>query len=470
MSFMRYATALTVEPTIQQQSWNSRVASTTGASPDISGKAAEILGGPFNPHDYVLSHCSIVCSVDTLPAESGIRLGSVQEDGRYINRKYGDFRINPSHDKYINNNLDAFERKVVMKAYRTFVGAQNYQEHVQRVELSKGRILDAVARNLGDSTYIDILVATHKKHAKLVKDIKSGKMNAMSMGASVASTICTKCGNVAKDETELCHHVRYEKGNVFHDAHGNRHRVAELCGHVDMEPTGGVHFIEASWVADPAFKGAVMRNRLELAGSDLEQHAERVLSQVPQQWQSGQSLYHAASIHHQAFGGGFEDGDEEEESAPEPKEEKKPLDKVVDDLYEEAVGRIRKRVKEDLDGPKPDKPEVSNSSNDNVVRQARANFKKAAYQVGLSFVIKEASSEVDLVNNLARYNAEHGFQISTELYRAALRAGAVSKHGSQRLWAEEVRNHLNRTPSPVEAKTLVRLASVLDQWTQLRCS
>ena len=61
-------------------------------------------------------------------------------------------------------------------AYPTFVGGHNFQEHVQIEEQSKGRIIDAVARDIGDSLYVDILVATHRKHAALVQDIQAGKM------------------------------------------------------------------------------------------------------------------------------------------------------------------------------------------------------------------------------------------------------------------------------------------------------
>ena len=107
------------------------------------------------------------------------------------------------------------------------MGAHNFVEHVQVEELSKGRIIDAVMRDVGESIYVDILVATDRKHEELVSQILSGQMNAMSMGCSVDFTICTKCGHVA-DEPQMCKHVKYEKGNVFYDEQGNKHRVAEL--------------------------------------------------------------------------------------------------------------------------------------------------------------------------------------------------------------------------------------------------
>lgn len=102
-------------------------------------------------------------------------------------------------------------------------------EHIQIPELSKGKVIDAVARDLGDTVYVDILVATNRKHGELVADIEAGKINTLSMGCSIQYSICTKCGNVAADETELCFHVKYEKGNHFHDHAGKKRVVAELC-------------------------------------------------------------------------------------------------------------------------------------------------------------------------------------------------------------------------------------------------
>jgi hypothetical protein len=58
------------------------------------------------------------------------------------------------------------------------------------------------------------------------------------------------------------------KGNTFYDEKGAKHRIAELCGDVTLDPTGGVQFIEASWVKVPAFKGAVARNLITLSSDD----------------------------------------------------------------------------------------------------------------------------------------------------------------------------------------------------------
>jgi hypothetical protein len=134
-------------------------------------------------------------------------------------------------------------------------------EHIQIPALSKGFIVDAIARDLGRTCYIDILVATDRKHTMLVGDIEAGRMNSMSMGCISLFTICTKCGNLASDDSQLCPCITVDgKGSKYLDENGAEHIVSELIGHVAVPNSN--QFIEASWVKNPAFKGAQRRNFL----------------------------------------------------------------------------------------------------------------------------------------------------------------------------------------------------------------
>ena len=146
-------------------------------------------------------------------------------------------------------------------------------EHIQIPELSKGKIIDAAARDIGDSVYVDILVATDRKHKDLIEAIGSGTLSTLSMGCQVSHTQCTQCGNVAEDESQLCRHIRYFKGQTFLDPKGHRRKVAELCGH--YLDTNSVRFIEASWVAHPAFSGAVLRSILDPKTAELAEAARQ---------------------------------------------------------------------------------------------------------------------------------------------------------------------------------------------------
>jgi hypothetical protein len=192
MAFLKYAKATVVRPQVKGNEWD-RVRVASGAKrldASLKKKAEDILGEPFTPDRFLLTHSTIVCSVDAVPVH-GSRTGSHYEEGQQINRKYADYRVTSDTDKFINNNLDCWSRDVIKKSYKTFIGAHNFVEHVQVEELSKGRIIDAVLRDVGESIYVDILVATDKKHVELVNKILSGDMNAMSMGCFVPNTPIT---------------------------------------------------------------------------------------------------------------------------------------------------------------------------------------------------------------------------------------------------------------------------------------
>lgn len=206
MPFLRYANARVVKTTnLNNGGWdNIRVASgKVRADRNLVTQASKILGSEFDPSKYLLTHATIVASVDTV-AVPGDKIGSLVVGGKKVVRKTASYRVKPECDIYINNNLDAFSRPVLLKSYPTFIGGHSFLEHVQIEELSKGRILDAVARDIGDSLYVDILVANDRKHTQLIEDIESGRISTLSMGCSIDGSICTKCGNWAADETEMC--------------------------------------------------------------------------------------------------------------------------------------------------------------------------------------------------------------------------------------------------------------------------
>lgn len=255
MAFLRYANARVTQPSINQAGWDDIRARASLPAPTFElRKAAQVVLQQYDPKEYLLSHVTIIASVDT--ESPGLPTGKQMFEGLQIDRKFPDFYITPGTTKFINNNNDSWERRLLLSCYRTFIGGQSYVEHIQIPELSKGKIIDAVARDIGESVYVDILVANDRKHKDLVAAILDGTIGTLLMGCQVSYTQCTKCGNVAEDETQLCGHVRYKKGQWFFDSSGTRRKIAELCGHY-TDP-GSVRFIEASWVANPAFVGAVL--------------------------------------------------------------------------------------------------------------------------------------------------------------------------------------------------------------------
>jgi len=464
MAMLRYAKATVVHPTLTAKGWGKvRTASShkTALSGDLIGQASQIFGKPFNPADYLLTHATIVASVNTEKPAS-VKLGSVLEDGFRVNRKYANYRISSDTEKYINNNMDAWDKPTLLKSYRTFIGAHNFVEHVQIENLSKGRIIDAVARDIGDSVYVDILVATDRKHKDLVDSIQSGRMGSMSMGCTIDFSICTKCGNVAVDETEMCSHVRYMKGNTFFDENGVRRKVAELCGHPSIDPTGGVTFIEASWVETPAFEGAVMRNVLDpktMPVTSLRQ-VQQVLASVPAKWDSKKKQKRATfSVKAEDdFGFGDEGGEGGGDAVPaEAEESKSPFKDIEDDVQQHILDRVLKNLREQVskDNPAPNDTMSTGALDRSLNKQAR-------YINGLQALVKTARSDIDLIDRVAAYNQSMGVTIPTEIYRAAVHVGSAARYGSVQQFITACRGCLGRDLSKAEAHTMLRLGKLLE--------
>ncbi len=428
---------------------------TAAASKSLVEQAREILGGQLDPSQHLITHCTIVASVDVKPVP-GIKTGTHKVGSKTINRKWAEYLITADTDQYINNNQDCFSREVLLKSYRTFVGGHNFQEHVQIEEQSKGRIIDAVARDIGNSIYVDILVATDRKHAALVQDIESGELSTLSMGCVCDSTQCTKCGNVAVDETDLCDCIKYAKGNYFYDEAGNRRRIAELCGHPTMNETGGVRYIEASWVKVPAFTGAVLRNIITPSGiSAQSDHIRRVLASPPTAWTDQDSIK-VASLH---LAG--EDPPAEEpqaEPAPPPDDLGAAEDKLYKSVKDRVVSRIEKELKEQADGPKPATlPDGSMSTNENITRMA------VLHQKLLNGMVRVASTPKDLIQNLAVVNTAFGISVSKDIYRMAYKIGSRHKYASDKDFLEACVKHAGRSITPAEIRTLIRVGSLLSR-------
>jgi hypothetical protein len=227
----------------------------------------EVDWGQFGQDNYLFSHCTIVASVAT-------------EDNGY--------HIKPACADLVNNNGNGWTNPVLMSSFRSFVGGENYLEHIQIPELSKGKILDAVLRPVtykadgGDEVevyYCDILVATDRRHEGLVRNIEAGKMGTMSMGCVANYVQCSQCGVVLGDNDPNCEHIERNLLRTFVGDDGVERVVAELCGRsflkdgkLEGDPDS-VKFIEASWVENPAFAGAVLNHSI----SDISKAAAKIL-------------------------------------------------------------------------------------------------------------------------------------------------------------------------------------------------
>jgi hypothetical protein len=493
MAFLKKADAGVVHQNFTATNWQNFISQnrdhlangpyrTASTTPNLVAQASEILQEQFDPSNYLLTHATIVASVDTEDVANA-RMGNDLDMGRKVLRKWANYRVLPNCDKFINNNHDAWDRPVLMKSYRTFIGAHNFVEHVQIEEQSKGRIIDAVARDIGESIYVDILIATNRNHANLINDIQNGRMGTMSMGCSVTETICTKCGNVAADETQMCEHIKYAKGNYEFDMQGRRYRIAELCGHDTIDPNGGVHFIEASWVAVPAFQGAVTRGIIEPAvlNVNTQEQVRNVLASpasVPTEWSTDDAMGKAArtvvgQMPPPPDPGGMPGGDPfgAPGGMPGAEPEKDPMDQMVEDVQQLVLDRVKKQLQdkfEEKDKSKEEESaapegELATSTNENINHQASVLKERQAqaWASAVRTILKVSNSDAGMINHLAQFNEKFGVKISREIYRTALHLGSTAGYDNLEAYLSVGRKVLGRQPTTGEAKTLVRLGQIL---------
>lgn len=520
MAFRRTAKAIMSRQNVPFDEW-MEVLRTQGdgvVPKDYIHRTAKTVLRRCDPNQYLLSHATIVASVDTY-APKGAKTGRVMNRGVQIEVRWPDYRIKPECQAIVNNNGDAWERSLLLSTYRTFIGAHNYLEHIQIPELSKGFIVDAVARDLGSTCYIDILVATDKKHNQLVSDILSGEITGLSMGCVSLFTICTKCGNIAADDSQTCPCIQYEgKHTEYVDEDGTKHKISELIGHVSIPNSN--QFIESSWVKNPAFVGAVRRNFLN-GDSQVASQLEKALAsnksrnfiQVPDGVKKAASVRIADQGQDQgdlgdidqlddAAGGGQDQGGDQDQSGDQgqagdqdqsgdSKPGEKPgdskLDELLDKVQEQILTILTDRLGERLQ-PKPEDvgfvkaPTDVSGGNSNLVRSSvefsrrlRASFPKnpklvswaeSAWKTvhigGVSAIKKSSMTSRDLIVLSWIEDRVKGRDYPPRLYNLAMKIGSISKFPSEKSFVAACAMKAGRSITADEAKFLLwkgRIAS-----------
>jgi hypothetical protein len=471
MAFLKYANAVVAEPLASVDAWQRHV--TAGRKVATQSTVLQ----KYDPAQYLLSHATIMASVDT---ENGPGpLGRHLQGSFEVNRRFLDYYITSETSRFINNNNDAWSRPLLLATYRTFIGANNFMEHLQVKELSKGRIIDAVARDTGPSVYIDILVATDRKHRALIAGIESGKINSLSMGCSILYSQCSFCGNVATDDTELCSHIKYAKGNTFKDAFGKTHKVAELCGNASENDS--VKFIEASWVANPAFKGAVVRNLFpgEAAASQLNQ----VLPLRPPTATLGASLKAAQDQNP------FVDPSNEVTPSGSPSD----IDTAVDEVAKLIRQKALEKVRSDLNGPVPPRSTLRDDTNGGLTHEAskipefrsverylsaRIRNPDCVQRILTGFVLHRLGGWRRVANNKSLSGAEvlvisrvldqmgRIKQAGTDrVYRTVLEVGGPRRHGGNTAFLAVCQRVLGHVLTAAEQKALIEKGQLFDLGT-----
>jgi uncharacterized C2H2 Zn-finger protein len=238
-------------------SWN-RHTGIRKASGDFDGRIAssevEVDFSKFKTDEYLFSWVTAIAGIE------------VESD---------DHTIVAPHNKWINENGNAWKNEVVLESYHSFILAENYLEHIQIPALSKGKVLDAVAwvvhkqyngyKEPVPTIFVDCLLATNKKkHKSLCDNILNGTIDTTSMGCSIEWTQCSRCGKYfEEDKDRFCRHIEDDLGRSYTDKKGIKRKVAELCGRQGY-PDSCI-FKELSWVRRPAFYPAKKHGFVEVS-------------------------------------------------------------------------------------------------------------------------------------------------------------------------------------------------------------
>ncbi len=112
MAFLKYAHASIVKPAISLSGWDEVRAKTASVGPVFGAPPNKVSLQKYDPARYMLSHATIIASVDT--ENTGLPLGRQLVDGFQIDRRWDDFFITPKTSRYINNNGDSWERRLLL--------------------------------------------------------------------------------------------------------------------------------------------------------------------------------------------------------------------------------------------------------------------------------------------------------------------------------------------------------------------
>ncbi|QDF18812.1 hypothetical protein SEA_SCENTAE_93 [Gordonia phage SCentae] len=156
----------------------------------------------------------------------------------------------------INQNYDGWPSDELRKAAHTFVGKPVFVNHVNDdPTAARGVIVASRYVEAGDDKYIECIQEVDaERYPKVAREIMSGGLDSVSMGAEAGFTICSYCDNKAVDDRDLCEHVRMHKGSTLPRTNKKTGKVEDVLVY---ESCHKIAFFELSYVFDPADETAV---------------------------------------------------------------------------------------------------------------------------------------------------------------------------------------------------------------------
>jgi hypothetical protein len=184
----------------------------------------------------------------------------------------------------VNANGDLFSREELLKeaeikgekipAYKTFEGVPIYTNHKNDdIEQAKGMVVYAEWDEEEDCVYCTFFV-DEEAYPDIARNIRTGVIHDVSMGASVEWGVCSVCGNKAYTERDYCEHLKKYKGKIYPET-----------GKRAYEKNYGVKFIELSCVGDGAFESCEIQEIYDVddvldAATNLEKKANELSANI----------------------------------------------------------------------------------------------------------------------------------------------------------------------------------------------
>jgi len=246
--------------------------------------------------DYIIKTAS-----SNMREAAKIGLQSLYADPKEVLEKYKDFdivkemqarkgakllwvRARAIDADVVNANGDLFSKEELLKeveikgkkipSYKTFEGVPIYTNHKNDdIEQAKGMVVYAEWDEKEDCVYCTFFV-DEEAYPDIARNIRTGVIHDVSMGASVEWGVCSVCGNKAYTERDYCEHLKKYKGKIFPET-----------GKKAYEKNYGVKFIELSCVGDGAFESCEIQEIYDVddvldAATNLEKKANELSSNI----------------------------------------------------------------------------------------------------------------------------------------------------------------------------------------------
>ena len=246
--------------------------------------------------DYIIKTASV-----NMKEAAKIGLQSLYADPKEVLEKYKEFdivkemqarkgakllwvRARAIDADVVNANGDLFSKEELLKeveikgekipVYKTFEGVPIYTNHKNDdIEQAKGMVVYAEWNEEENCVYCTFFV-DEEAYPDIARNIRTGVIHDVSMGASVEWGVCSICNNKAYTEKDYCEHLRKYKGKIYPET-----------GKRAYEKNYGVKFIELSCVGDGAFESCEIQEIYDVddilsVATDLEKKASEVISSI----------------------------------------------------------------------------------------------------------------------------------------------------------------------------------------------